>query len=59
MKNIPAILQPTNDRASLDAFRKTYGFTAGLQFAPFCRDQKCSAFIHGVQGGMRLATELY
>lgn len=44
MKNIPAILQPTNDQAFLDAFQKLYGFNAGLLFVPFCRDQKCSAF---------------
>lgn len=57
MKNIPAILHPTNDQAFLDAFQKLYGFNAGLQFAPFCRDHKCSTFIHGVQDGMRLAAE--
>lgn len=34
IKNIPAILQSTNDQPFLDAFQKLYGFNAGLQFAP-------------------------
>ena len=57
IKNIPAILQSTNDQPFLDAFQKLYGFNAGLQFAPSAVTKKCSGFIHGVQDGMRLAAE--
>ena len=57
MNDIPAIQQPTNNQAFLDAFQKLYGFNAGLQFAPSAVTKKCSGFIHGVQDGMRLPAE--